>query len=199
MKNMKFNKWLLIPATAGVLVVGGVALADERDDLANFIPVNQQPANAEYITQEEAMKIANERVDGEVVEFKLDSDDRRVHFDVEMRDATHEYEFDIDAVTGDIYDFEKDRDDDRNQSQGQSSNPSTTPVANDAAVLTQEEVVAIAQAEATGTVTKFERDDDHFEVEIRDGNVEYDFEIDLYTGEILEFDQETDDDDDLDD
>lgn len=200
---MKFNKWLLIPAATGALVVGGVALADNRDDLADYIPVNQQPANAEYITQEEALKIANERVEGEVVEISLDSDDRRVHFDVEMKDGTYEYEFDIDAVSGDVFDFERDRDDDDfNRSQTQSTSVQsggTAQVANTEDALTMEEAIAIALNEVTGTVTDAERDDNYYEIEVRDGNVEYEFDIDAFTGEILKFEKDTEDDDDLDD
>lgn len=200
---MKFNKWLLIPAATGALVVGGVAFADNRDDLADYIPVNQQPANAEYITQEEALKIANERVEGEVVEISLDSDDRRVHFDVEMKDGTYEYEFDIDAVSGDVFDFERDRDDDdSNRSQTQSTSVQsggTAQVANTEDALTMEEAIAIALNEVTGTVTDAERDDNYYEIEVRDGNVEYEFDIDAFTGEILKFEKDTEDDDDLDD
>lgn len=200
---MKFNKWLLIPAATGALVVGGVALADDRDDLADYIPVNQQPANAEYITQEEALKIANERVEGEVVEISLDSDDRRVHFDVEMKDGTYEYEFDIDAVSGDVFDFERDRDDDNsNRSQTQSTSVQsggTAQVANTEDALTMEEAIAIALNEVAGTVTDAERDDNYYEIEVRDGNVEYEFDIDAFTGEILKFEKDTEDDDDLDD
>ncbi|MFA1642967.1 PepSY domain-containing protein [Chryseomicrobium imtechense] len=200
---MKFNKWLLIPAATGALVVGGVALADDRDDLTDYIPVNQQPANAEYITQEEALKIANERVEGEVVEISLDSDDRRVHFDVEMKDGTYEYEFDIDAVSGDVFDFERDRDDDdSNRSQTQSTSVQsggTAQVANTEDALTMEEAIAIALNEVTGTVTGAERDDNYYEIEVRDGNVEYEFDIDAFTGEILKFEKDTEDDDDLDD
>lgn len=200
---MKFNKWLLIPAATGALVVGGVAFADNRDDLADYIPVNQQPANAEYITQEEALKIANERVEGEVVEISLDSDDRRVHFDVEMKDGTYEYEFDIDAVSGDVFDFERDRDDDdSNRSQTESTSVQsggTAQVANTEDALTMEEAIAIALNEVTGTVTDAERDDNYYEIEVRDGNVEYEFDIDAFTGEILKFEKDTEDDDDLDD
>ena len=191
MKTVKFNKWFLLPVAAGALVIGGVALADDRDDVMEYLPVNQQPANAEFITEEEASKIANDKVDGDIVELYLYTDSRRAHFDVEMRDATHEYDFDIDAVTGDVYDFDKERldDDSNDDSNDDSSNTVQGPV------LTEEEVLAIARKEvASGEVTKFEQDDDHFEVEIRDGNKEYDFEIHKVTGDVLEFDQDQDND-----
>lgn len=192
MKTVKFNKWFLLPVAAGALVIGGVALADDRDDVMEYLPVNQQPANAEFITEEEATKLANEKVDGEIVKLYLYTDSRRAHFDVEMRDATHEYDFDIDAVTGDVYDFDKERLDDDDDRDGQDDDSSSSTV--EGPILTKEEVLAIARKEvASGDVTKFEQDDDHFEVEIRDGNKEYDFEIHKVTGDVLEFDQDDDD------
>lgn len=192
MKTVKFNKWFLLPVAAGALVIGGVALADDRDDVMEYLPVNQQPANAEFITEEEATKIANEKVDGEIVELYLYTDSRRAHFDVEMRDATHEYDFDIDAVTGDVYDFDKERLDDDDDRDGQDDDSSSSTV--EGPILTKEEVLAIARKEvSSGEVTKFEQDDDHFEVEIRDGNKEYDFEIHKVTGDVLEFEQDDDD------
>lgn len=55
--------------------------------------------------------------------------------------------------------------------------------------ITQDEAIAIALKESPGTVTKAELDDDNeYEIEIRDGNKEIDFEIDAMTGEIREMD-----------
>ncbi len=55
--------------------------------------------------------------------------------------------------------------------------------------ITQDEAIAIALKESPGTVTKADLDDDNeYEIEIRDGNKEIDFEIDAMTGEIREMD-----------
>lgn len=55
--------------------------------------------------------------------------------------------------------------------------------------ITQDEAIAIALKESPGTVTKAELDDDNeYEIEIRDGDKEIDFEIDAMTGEIREMD-----------
>lgn len=55
--------------------------------------------------------------------------------------------------------------------------------------ITQDEAIAIALKESPGTATKAELDDDNeYEIEIRDGDKEIDFEIDAMTGEIREMD-----------
>jgi len=64
-------------------------------------------------------------------------------------------------------------------------------------VLTKDDAVAIALKETTGTVTKVELDDGYkYEVEIRDGTKEIDFEIDAMTGNIIKMDIDYDDDSD---
>lgn len=76
------------------------------------------------------------------------------------------------------------------------SNPSTTISTDDSSStasqkgkITQEEAIAIALNESPGTVTKAELDDDNeYEIEIQDGNKEFDYEIDAATGEIRERD-----------
>jgi uncharacterized membrane protein YkoI len=76
------------------------------------------------------------------------------------------------------------------------SNPSTTNSTEDSSStasqkgkITQEEAIAIALKESPGTVTKAELDDDNeYEIEIQDGNKEFDYEIDALTGEIRERD-----------
>ncbi len=55
--------------------------------------------------------------------------------------------------------------------------------------ITQDEAIAIALKESPGTVTKVELDDENeYEIEIRDGDKEIDYEIDAMTGEIREMD-----------
>lgn len=68
------------------------------------------------------------------------------------------------------------------------------------AIITKSQAIAIAQAKAAGTVTKAKLDEDDgiqvYEIEIKNGNTEYDFEIHASTGQILEFDTDYDDDND---
>ena len=66
-------------------------------------------------------------------------------------------------------------------------------------IITKAEAIKIASTVAKGTVTNVEldRDDDDktskYELEFKDGNVEYDVEVDAYTGNIIEVDQDVED------
>ena len=43
---------------------------------------------------------------------ELDTDDGRVHYDVDFKQGTTEYDYDIDAVTGEIIKYDSEIDDD---------------------------------------------------------------------------------------
>ena len=62
-------------------------------------------------------------------------------------------------------------------------------------IITKAQAIAIAQQKANGTVTKveYESDDNEYEIEIKNGNTEYDFEIDARTGTILSYEEDIDD------
>ncbi|MFC4355183.1 PepSY domain-containing protein [Chryseomicrobium palamuruense] len=186
MNLTKTNKWVIGAAAVGALAIGGVALADDRDDLVNVIPVTQN--SADFIGEERAKEIAAETGKGDIVSFSLDTDDGRAHYDVEMKDGQLQYEFDIDAVTGDVRDYEEDREDDDSNA----TNNGTVTSATDQKMLTQDEAVAKVQDRVSGTLTKFELDDNQYELEFRDGSTEYEIEMNPYTGDIIEFEKDND-------
>ncbi|MCM3601375.1 PepSY domain-containing protein [Robertmurraya korlensis] len=65
----------------------------------------------------------------------------------------------------------------------------SSSVTSQEAKITKDEAIAVALKESPGTVTKVELDDDYtYEIEIRDGDKEMDYEIDAMTGEIREMD-----------
>lgn len=62
-------------------------------------------------------------------------------------------------------------------------------------IITKAQAIAIAQQKANGTVTEaeYDADDNEYEIEIKNGNIEYDFEIDARTGAILSYNEDIDD------
>ena len=62
-------------------------------------------------------------------------------------------------------------------------------------IITKAQAIAIAQQKANGTVTEaeYDADDNEYEIEIKNGNIEYDFEIDARTGAILAYNEDIDD------
>lgn len=48
-----------------------------------------------------------------MTDIELDEDDNRLIYEIEIRNGKMEYDFEIDAKTGDIIKYEEDLDDDR--------------------------------------------------------------------------------------
>lgn len=149
------------------------------------------PNSGSYIGVDKAKSIALSdagvnAADAVFLKARLDRDDGRMEYEVEFYSGSKEYDYDIDALTGEIRsrDWELDDfdlyDDDRTQ----------VSVNN---VITAEQAKAIAKAKApsTATVVKCELDEDDgrwvYELELRDGRTEYECDINAVTGVILDW------------
>ncbi|RSD29547.1 PepSY domain-containing protein [Mesobacillus subterraneus] len=205
---MKVNKWIILPAIAGVITVGSVAMADDDVKKAK-VETNAQVEHkgteaTGYLTKEKAIELALAKADGQVTEISLDEDDNRVHYDIEIKDDKYEYELDLDAITGEIFEFEKNRDDHAKAASGATTpsgkaNPDSSKeqtAAKTSNLISEKEAIAIALKAAPGTLTEVELDDDHkYEIEIKDGKIKYELSINAKTGAIDEFEKEIDDND----
>ncbi|KXH83827.1 PepSY domain-containing protein [Sporosarcina sp. HYO08] len=196
------NKWIIAPVLAGVVAVGGVAYASSPATIntqpSQVVDVKQAPqTDTKQLSADEATAIALEKAKGTVTKVELDTDDGWKHYDIEIKDGVYEYDFEIDAVTGKIIEFEKDRDDDQKRTVSKQANVKQTSE-NKQGMISQDEAVAIAMKQASGTVTDVELDHDDgrkvYEIEIHDGTFEYDFDIDAFTGKVLKFKKDRDDD-----
>jgi uncharacterized membrane protein YkoI len=169
------KKWMLIPAIAGVVAVGSVAMADDA------VPSNSQKAE-NLITLEEAKQIAVDKVkNGKVTEIELDKDDGYYHFDVDLKDEMYEYDLEVDAFTGEITKFEKEVVKNRKQ-------------AETGKLMTKEEAIALVKKKVAGTVKEIELDTDddrkEYDIEMKDDQFKYEIEMDAKTGEFLKFEKE---------
>ena len=156
--------------------------------------------SSQYIAQEDAENIAltNAGLTADTVNAlrsRLEYDDGRAVYDIEFWTDTDEYDYDIDAVTGDILSVDRDTEDyalpagsgaTADPAAGQSGDLITEDAARQAA-LTH---AGVAEADAQFLHTKLDRDDGRtlYEVEFWAGSSEYDYEIDAYTGEVLSYD-----------
>lgn len=148
--------------------------------------------DAGYIGEAKAKELALKHagLSGKEVSFlqlKLDWDDGRAVYEVEFYSGSREYDYEIDAMTGAVVDFDSDIED--------YTIPSAPSDSKD--YISWEKAQKLAQARAPkATLIKLELDVDDgravYEGELREGSMEYEFEIDAVTGSFLKWEQERD-------
>ena len=166
-----------------------------------------------------------EGADAKITEIYLDWEDGRRVYEGEMRDDTYEYDFDIDAYTGTVVKWEKERLERRASATVKETTAAakettaaakettaaakeTTAAAKETTAAVKETTaapredlisedkarsIALGKAKADGAVIeyiKLDKDDGRrvYEGEMRDNSYEYDFEIDAYTGTVIDWD-----------
>lgn len=161
--------------------------------------------NSGYIGEDAAKTTALTRAglaesDVEAIRVRLDYDDGRAEYDVEfwLRTDTGaaEYDYEIDALTGEVLAFDYDAED------YDAAQAAQTPPAASGATITAEEAKQIAldhagvnEADIRALELETDRDDGRtvYEFSWKVGWTEYDYDIDAATGEILSFSQDVDD------
>ena len=166
-------------------------------------------ASGNYITVERAKQIALnnagvKEANAVFLRANLDWDDGRMQYEVEFYSGSTEYDYDIDAVTGAIISSDRDMEDFQiwngntggNRPTNVSSGNSGSSTSGNYISAERAQQIALAECPSGSTVYKcqFDWDDGRaqYEVEIRNGWTEYDFEIDAATGTILSRDIDND-------
>ena len=160
---------------------------------------NQSQSNSQKLSLEQAKSkaIADAKVSASAVTYtkaKLDYDDGALLYDIEFYTSTHEYDYEIDAKTGNILS----RDVEAIQNKGNNS----TNSGNTSSDIGLDKAKSIAAKHAGFSVSsvnfskaKLERDDGItvYEIEFYKDGVEYDYTINASNGNILEFNADRDD------
>ena len=142
-----------------------------------------------YIGEEKAKEIAlNHANVTNITNYKieLDFDDVMV-YEIEFKVNNKEYDYEINALTGDIIEYEIDNKEVSNNNSSDNSNISST--------ITKDEAKKIALNHANVTnITNYEieLDDNKYEIEFKANNKEYSYEINATTGKIIEYEIDTD-------
>ena len=203
----------------------GEVIKFEKEKVSISNTNNQNTSN--LITEEKARTIMLDKVPGATItEFSYDKDDSVPKYEGTLVKDNYEYEIDVNAKTGEVTKFEKEKIDTSNNSSNSSTNnqqsttkPDSTQnnVSNNTSTNTQSSSY-IGEAKAKSiilskvpgaTINKFYLDNDEtpeYEAELVKGDMEYEISIDAKTGSIKEFSKEhidkyddNDDDDDYDD
>ena len=120
------------------------------------------------------------------LQVKLDWEDGRQVYEVEFYSGSKEYDYDIDAVSGQILSYDYDMEN------------YTAPSSSNGSYISREKAQQLAQAKAPGAALvklEFDYDDGRavYEGELREGRMEYEFEIDASTGNFIKWEQDWDD------
>ena len=179
------KKKILSIALLGIMVLG-VSVAVNAKSRNKY---NRDIASNSYIGVNRAMNIALKKVPGasnsHVKKIHLGRENGRMVYEGEIYYNRQEYEFDIDAVTGDIVKWKVD---------GVSNNSAyISKNVNNSQTITMEKAKSIALAQVPGAnqshFGKIDLDYDHgravYEIEIFYNNSKYEFDIDASTGEII--------------
>lgn len=149
----------------------------------------------EAISLEEAEDIALKEVDGEVLKAKKDKDDGITYYDFTIVTDSEKYEVEVNAENGKVLKVEKD--DDYVPANSNTTDQTNQNNTQNNTQITAEKAQEIAMNRVgTGTLVKCELDFDDdtqkykYEIEIKDGRVEYDLEIDAVSGEIIQYEQD---------
>lgn len=89
---------------------GEIVKKEKDDDYTSSQSTTDSQSNQATITEDEAKKIATERIggSGEFIKCELDNDDGVLKYEIEVVKENKEYDIDVDATTGKITKYEED-------------------------------------------------------------------------------------------
>lgn len=151
------------------------------------------------IGEEEAKRIALEHAglaeaDVTFVRVNLDWDDGRQEYEVEFYKDNTEYDYDIDAATGEIRSFDSDAEYYTPGQTTQNSGVSSAQITEDQALSAALAHAGLSQSDISRLKVELDYDDGRtkYELEWNVDRTEYSYEVDASTGEIISYEKELD-------
>ncbi|WP_249661240.1 PepSY domain-containing protein [Lysinibacillus fusiformis] len=171
------KKIIMIPALVVTLGVGAA--------IGSTTLLSGSAQEKKILSMQEIEKKALAVVDGTVADIELDQNRYRSVYEVEVHADKEEYDLKFDAYTGKLLKQKKERQDDDDH-EWVNANTATN-------LISKEKAIEAALTKAKGTVTKIKLDDGIYEIELKNGQYEYDVDVDSITGEIVDFEQDMED------
>ena len=171
------KKIMMIPALVETLGVGAA--------IGSTTLLSGSAQEKKILSMQEIEKKALAVVDGTVADIELDQNRYRSVYEVEVHADKEEYDLKFDAYTGKLLKQKKERQDD-DDNEWVNANTTTN-------LISKEKAIEAALTKAKGTVTKIKLDDGIYEIELKNGQYEYDVDVDSITGEIVDFEQDMED------
>lgn len=202
-----------------IIVVAAIVLAGIGFAAGMMVKTSHAENSGDYIGAECAKNIALENVGvstakATFTKVEVDTSDNPTVYEIEFYTSSNEYEFEINAFTGEI--LEKSSEafktevqyEEAAQPESSSSDPASLPshsgshtqspansASSDYIGIDKAKKIALKHAgisNVTFTKTKLDSDDGikTYEIEFISGNYEYEYEINAYTGAIMDYDTE---------
>ena len=129
------------------------------------------------------------------LKVELDRDDGVLHYDVDFDCNGYEYDYEIDATSGEIRKQNREWDDDAAKQSSTSSGSSSNLIGTSRAKEIALAHAGLSESAVTQLKAELDREDgrQQYEVEFKANGYEYDYEIDAENGTILEWDKDYDD------
>lgn len=128
-----------------------------------------------------------------VASSRLDTDRNRAEYELTLRCGDYVFEYEVDAYTGHVLDWELDISGVSNGGGGQISlGHASLYITGDAAKRAALEHAGVPESQATVTKLKLDKDDAHpvYDVEFYANGVEYEYEIDALDGSVWQYESE---------
>ncbi len=182
-------------------------LAEEIEEFKGYLGLSSEPDNTnsdttsttDYITESEAKTVAFihsniSESDVAHVSIQFDKDDGIAEYDIEFWHNSIEYDYEINAITGDIISFDHDHEHYNDNSESNSSQNGDY-IGEDRAKEIALQDAGVSESDTSFLKCEFEYDDGRaeYEIEWEIGNMEYDYTIDAIDGAILEKGTDLDD------
>ena len=160
----------------------------------------QQPQQSASIIEEQAKEIAANHAGVAVADVtfhsvSLEEDDGRRVYDVEFYSGSTEYDYEIDAATGDILSYDNDVENfsiPQQSAQNPQGAATGSYIGDDAAKAAALQRAGLTEDQVRWEKCELDEDDGRFsyELEFSSGQHEYECEVEAFTGEILNFEQD---------
>lgn len=176
-------------------------LLTEKNTSINSVKTEGSSASESgYIGRDKAKEIAfnhanvNERKVTNI-EIELDADDGRLIYEVEFDYQNQEYEYDINAKTGDIIFSNFDYDDDHPETTSSNEQTNTNFIGEAKAKEIAFNHAKVSASDIKNFHIELDEDDNRYiyEIEFRIGNKEYKYDINAITGDIRDYEIDWDD------
>ncbi|WP_342438416.1 PepSY domain-containing protein [Paenibacillus sp. FSL L8-0436] len=190
---MKMKLWSSV-AAAAILFGGAYSISEVQGASAGSTASQSQSKTLIGVDKAEAyaLKSAQGRIESIDLKERISGS----YYEVEIRHNHQEIDVRVDAYTGKILSVRKETDDDDDDDDDNYA----AATSQSGTMISAAKAAEAASASAKGTVTEINLDGDNgsfvYEVEIRNGKVTTEVEVDAYTAKVLYTDVDSDDDED---